>query len=151
MKVEESIIINRSPDEVFAFFDNRSNDKRWMESVVESEWLDPSAQTGNGRRGRMVMDAMGRREFVDEVTDYEPGRMVAHRSVSDSMVIHTACIAEPYNDVCRVTVTYEPERLPGGLLGKLMAPVTRRVVRRNYKADLRRLKDILEADETAEV
>ncbi len=151
MKVEESIIINRSPDEVFAFFDNRSNDKRWMASVVESEWLDPSAQTGSGRRGRMVMDAMGRREFVDEVTDYEPGRMVAHRSVSDSMVIHTACIAEPYNDVCRVTVTYEPERLPGGLFGKLMAPVTRRVVRRNYKADLRRLKDILEADETAEV
>jgi hypothetical protein len=30
---------------------------------------------------RMVMQAMGRREFLDEVTEYEPGRRIAHRSV----------------------------------------------------------------------
>ncbi len=40
----------------------------------------------------------------------------------------------------------EPERLPGGVLGRMMAPLTSRIVRRNYRADLARLKDILEAE-----
>jgi hypothetical protein len=31
----------------------------WMASVTESEWLDPAAPMGVGRRGRMVMNAMG--------------------------------------------------------------------------------------------
>jgi hypothetical protein len=34
MRVEESITINRSADEVFAFFDDRRNDSRWMGSVA---------------------------------------------------------------------------------------------------------------------
>lgn len=149
MKVEESIVIHRSPEEVFAFFNDRANDERWMASVVESEWHDPAAPTSVGRRGRMVMNAMGRREFIDEVTEYEPGRLVAHRSVSGPMVIHTACIAEPAGEGCRVTVTYEPERLPGGVFGRMMAPLTSRIVRRNYRADLVRLKDIVETEASA--
>lgn len=63
-----------------------------MAPVEESEWLDPGESIRLGRRGRMVMQAMGLREFIDEVTEYEPGRKVAHRSESDSMVIRTACI-----------------------------------------------------------
>lgn len=147
MTVEESIVVDRPAEEVFEFFDRRANDVRWMDSVLESEWLDDSDTTSEGRRGRMVMDAMGRREFIDEVTDYEPGRRVAHRSVSEDMVIHTACIAEPVEGGCRVTVTFEPERLPGGWLGRLLEPVTSAMVRRNYREDLARLKEILENEE----
>lgn len=151
MKVEESIDVHRSPEEVFAFFNKRTNDKRWMASVVESEWLDPAAPTGVGSRGRMVMKLFPGRHtaFIDEVTEYEPGRLVAHRSVSGPMVIHTACIAEPAGEGSRVTVTYEPERLPGGVLGRMMAPLMSRTVRRNFRADLARLKDILEAKASA--
>jgi uncharacterized membrane protein len=146
MRVEESIIIDRPPEEVFGFFTVRTNDPVWMASVTESEWLDPAAPMGVGRRGRMVMKAMGRREFLDEVTEYEPGRRIAHRSVSGPMAIYTACIAQPTGDGCRATVLYEPERLPGGFLGRLTAPLTARIVRRNFRADLARLKDILEAE-----
>jgi hypothetical protein len=77
MRVEESIYIERPADEVFAFFDDRRNDGRWMATVHESEWIDLGEQTAIGRRGRMVMDAMGTREFTDVVTAYEPGREVA--------------------------------------------------------------------------
>lgn len=146
MRVEESIIIDRSPDEVFGFISVRTNDPVWMASVTESEWLDPAAPMGVGRRGRMVMKAMGRREFLDEVTDYEPGRRIAHRSVSGPMEIHTACIAEPAGSGCRTTVLYEPRRLPGGVVGRMTAPLTARIVRHNFRADLVRLKDILEAE-----
>jgi uncharacterized membrane protein len=81
MPVEESIIIDRPAEAVFEFLLVRTNDRVWMASVTESEWLDPAEPMGVGRRGRMVMQAMGRREFLDEVTEYEPGRRIAHRSV----------------------------------------------------------------------
>jgi hypothetical protein len=41
---------------------------------------------------------------------------------------------------------YQPERLPGGVMGRLTAPLTARIVRRNFRADLARLKHILEAE-----
>jgi uncharacterized membrane protein len=146
MRVEESIIIDRPAEEVFAFISDRANDPVWMKSVTESEWLDPAEPLGIGRRGRMVMQAMGRREFLDEVTEYEPGRRIAHRSVAGPMQLHTACIAQPAGTGCRATVLYEPERLPGRMLGRMTAPLTARIVRRNFRADLARLKDLLEAE-----
>jgi len=146
MRVEESILIDRPPEEVFGFLSVRTNDPVWMASVTESEWLDPAAPMGVGRRGRMVMQAMGRREFLDEVTEYEPGRRIAHRSVAGPMVIHTACLAEPVGSGCRATVLYEPERLPGGVVGRLTAPLTARILRRTFRADLARLKELLEAE-----
>ena len=145
MRVEESIFIDRPPEAVFGFLSVRSNDPVWMASVTESEWLDPAAPMGVGRRGRMVMQAMGRREFLDAVTEFEPGRRIAHRSVAGPMEILTAC-AEPAGAGCRATVVYEPLRLPGGVVGRLLAPLTAGIVRRNFRADLARLKDILEAE-----
>src|SRR3989337_2984334 len=70
MKVEESIVINRSPEEVFAFLAVRRNDPVWMAAVVESEWLEPAAGDRDapleiGRRGRMVMKNIGGRRGGD--------------------------------------------------------------------------------------
>lgn len=146
MRIEESTIIERPPEEVFAFFDDRRNDSRWMKDVVSSEWIDGEGPTALGRRGRMVMYAPRLTEFEDEVTEYEPGRRVGHRSVSDSMVIFTACYADPVPGGTRATVVFEPERLPGGPFGKLAAPFVARTVRRNYRGYLARLKKILEGD-----
>src|SRR4029453_12904378 len=145
MRVEDSIVIDRTAEEVFGFLSVRANDPVWMASVTESEWLDPAEPMGVGRRGRMVIQAIGRREFLDEVTESEPGRRIAHRSVAGPMVIHTAWRAEPAGSGCRATVRYEPERVPGGVVGRLTAPLTARIVRRTFRADLARLKDILEA------
>jgi uncharacterized membrane protein len=146
MRVEESIFIDSPPEAVFGFLSVRSNDPVWMASLTESEWLDPAAPMGVGRRGRMVMKAMGRREFLDAVTEYEPGRRIAHHSVAGAMEIRTACIAEPAGTGCRATVLYEPLRLRGGAVGRLTSPLTARIIRRNFRADLARLKDLLEAE-----
>jgi hypothetical protein len=87
MRVEESIIIDRPAEDVFGFLSVRTNDP---------------------------VQAIGRREFLDEGTEYEPGRRIAHRLVAGPMVIHTACLAEPAGSGCRATVLYEPECFPGG-------------------------------------
>jgi uncharacterized protein YndB with AHSA1/START domain len=152
MKVEKSIIINRSPEDVFAFLSARKNDRLWMATVLESEWLEPAAQDADapmaiGRRGRMVMKNMGRRaEYVDEVTEYEPGRRIAHRTVEGPIQLNTACLTEPAGDGCRATVLAETDNFAGGPLGKLVTPIFAGFVRRGFRADLTRLKDILETD-----
>jgi hypothetical protein len=152
MKIEESIIINRSPEDVFAFLAVRKNDPVWMAAVVESEWLNPVARDtdapmGVGRRGRMVMKNMGRRqEYVDEVTDYEPGRRIAHRTVEGPIQLNTACLTEPASDGCRATVVGETDNFIGGPFGKLANPIVARLVSRGFRADLVKLKDILEAE-----
>jgi uncharacterized membrane protein len=149
MRIEESITIKRPPEEVFAFFTDRDNDSQWMETVVSSEWLDEEGATSLGRRGRIVMHAPRLTEFQDEVTEYEPGRRVGHRMVSSSMIMFTACYADPVPGGTRATVVFEPERLPGGLFGKLTAPFVAHTVRRNYRADLARLKQILEGSDVS--
>lgn len=152
MEVEESVIIHRLPQDVFAFLEVRSNDAAWMASVVESEWLnptapDPAAPIGVGRRGRMVMKLPGRQaEFIDEVTEYQPGRRIAHRTVSGPIPLNTACICEQAGDGCRTTVVGATERLPGGLFGRIAAPLVALVIRRGFKADLARPKKILESE-----
>lgn len=144
MRIEESIIVDRNPEEVFAFFDERSNDSRWMSSVIESEWIDPEVSTQLGRRGRMVMNAMGTREFRDEVVEYEPDHKVAHLSTSGPMVIYSACMTETTAAGTRVTMVIEPRQLPGGPLGKLVAPFVGKGMARGTRDDLKRLKTLLE-------
>jgi uncharacterized membrane protein len=46
MRVEESIVIDRPPEQVFEFLSVRTNDPVWMASVTVSEWLDPAAPMG---------------------------------------------------------------------------------------------------------
>ncbi len=151
-RIEESTVINRPSDEVFHYLATRSHDSEWMVSVRESEWLDAvdpgaSETVSIGRRGRMVMDVNGRTvEFIDEVTDYQPGRAVAHRTVEGPFPLNTACICEPTPQGCRATVVGEADRRFGGVFAPLVEPFVARGVRRGFKADLARLKSILEAD-----
>jgi uncharacterized membrane protein len=151
-RIEESIVINRPCDEVFAYLETRSNDPSWMVSVLESEWLDSAtadsaARIGVGRRGRMVMKIQGRRnEFIDEVTEYEPGQRIAHRTVEGPFPLNTACICEPEEAGCRATVVGEADRLVGGVFGRLVEPFVAFGIRRSFKADLARLKEILETE-----
>jgi uncharacterized membrane protein len=151
-RIEESIVINRPCDEVFEYLATRSNDPEWMVSVLESQWLDDagpgsSERASIGRRGRMVMKVQRRRiEFIDEVTDYQPGRVIAHRTVEGPFPLNTACSCDPTPGGCRATVVGEADRPIGGFFAPLVEPFVARGVRRGFKADLARLKNILEAE-----
>jgi uncharacterized membrane protein len=141
MRVEASIVIDRSPDDVFAFLAVRENDPVWMSAVEESNWLDPSARVAVGRRGRMTLKMFDRRmEYVDEVTVFEPGRRIAHRTVEGAFQLSTACLCEPDGDSCRTTVVAEAEKM----FGRFVDPLVARLMRRGFRKDLVKLKSILE-------
>jgi uncharacterized membrane protein len=150
-RIAESIIINRPCEQVFSYLEDRVNDPSWMVSVRESHWLDTGGTgapgpTGIGRRGRMVMRIQGRTvEFIDEVSEYEPGRRIAHRTVKGPFPLNTACVCDPVAGGCRATVVGEAERLVRGPFGWLVEPLVARSVRRSFRADLARLKQLLEA------
>ena len=144
MKVEASINSNRSPEDVFAFLSVRKNDSLWMASVLESEWEDPSATLRVGRRGRMVMKFLGRRlEFIDEVTEYESGRRIAHRMVEGPFHLNTACLCGSERGGCTTTVVAHAERM----LGRWVDPLVAKLMHRGFKSDLARLKGILESQQ----
>jgi magnesium-protoporphyrin O-methyltransferase len=148
MRVEQSAIIRRTPDEVFTFLENRANDTAWMKSVMQSEWLDSSGAARVGRRGRMVIKIFGRRnKFIDEVTEYVPGRRIAHRTVEGPFPLATACICEPAEQGCVATVVGELDRIPGGWAGRVAAPFVGRIIQRGFKADLARLKALIEPND----
>lgn len=147
MRIEESIAIDRTPEDVFGYLARRSNDSAWMASVLNSDWLDPDAPLGIGRRGRMVQKMFGRRsEYIDEVSEYEPGRRIAHRTVEGPIQLDTACITEPADGGTRVTVVAETETFVRGVFGRVANPLVARLVRRSFKADLVRLQGILQSE-----
>jgi hypothetical protein len=94
----------------------------------------------------MVMKIRGRNEkFIDEVTEYIPGRKIAHRTVEGPFLLNTACLCKPAGDGCRATVMSEAENLVKGFFGLFMNPFIEWGIRRSFKADLARLKEILES------
>jgi uncharacterized membrane protein len=147
MRIEESILINRPPTEVFGYLADREHDAVWMGSVVESEWLDVAAPLSVGRRGRMVLKILGRRtEALDEVSEIVPGERIAHRTVQGTFLLNTACLTRLEGGGTRTTVVAEAESLVGGKAGRVADPLIARLMRRGFRADLRRLKKILEAE-----
>ena len=147
MRIEQSVIIHCARENVFAFLEHRANDAVWMKTVTESEWLDQGTSLRVGRRGRMVMKVLGwRTEFVDEVIEYVPGHRIGHRTIEGPLPLITACICESAEGGCRATVVAELERIPGGPLGRLAMALFEPMLRRGFKADLSRLKALLEQD-----
>ena len=93
----------------------------------------------------MVIKIVGRRtRFIDEVTEYVPGRRIAHRTIEGPFPLNTACICEPAEHGCLATIVGELDRMPGGWIGTLTTPFVGRIIQHGFKADLARLKALLE-------
>ncbi len=142
--VTAEIKIGRARGEVAIYATDASNDPLWIGGVVESGVLSD----GPLRQGTRVARAakfLGRRiQYVNEVTEYDPGVRLVMKSV-----------AGPFP----MTVSYEFEEAEGGTLArihvcgeaegffKLAAPVLAGFVRRSITRDLKTLKRLLEMPE----
>jgi hypothetical protein len=138
--VEQAIA--RPREEVAGFAMDPRNDRRWIGALSEVRTLTD----GPVRRGTQVQRVarfLGRRiEYVNEITELEPGRRLAMRSVKAPFPLR---------------VTYEFEDAPGGgslarirtggETGRyyaLAGPLLSAMVKRGVARDLRALKQALE-------
>jgi hypothetical protein len=68
---ERTLVVERSPEEVFDYLSNPANDVDWRESTMEADWVtDPPP--GIGSRFKSVDKFLGRRfQYTSEITRWD--------------------------------------------------------------------------------
>ena len=142
LKLDLSIVINRPVEEVFAFLSNPENGPKWTSSIAEVE-ITSQGPIGVGTTYRSVRTALGRRlEIEFEITEYEPNRRYATKSISGPFPSESKVTFERVAGGTRVSGTLMGE--PGGFF-KLAEPLLVSMMKRQYEADLANLRDLMEA------
>ena len=146
--VETSIAINKSPEELYAFWRDFKNLPIFMknlESVTEMDrWNSHWVVKGLGG-ARVEWDA--------EVYNEEENKLIAWRSLENADVVNAGSVRfekapEGHGTYVRVTMNYNP---PAGKLGATVAQLLGTEPLQLIKEDLRRLKQVLEAGEIATI
>jgi uncharacterized membrane protein len=141
--VYESIIINRPPAELFSFWRDFSNLPRFMEHLQDVQVLSPtrSVWTAKAPIGTRV-------KWEAEVINEIDGELIGWQSTANADVATAGSVrfvpAMGGGTEIIVHLQYEP---PAGKLGSLVASVFGEEPSQQIRADLRRLKEILETGE----
>lgn len=140
-RAEHSVVIERPPDEVFAYLSDPRHLPEWQASTLEAT-QEPAGAMEAGTRIREVRKFLGKRmESVMEVTVYEPGKELSLKAVSGPIPFDVHQTLAPVGAGTRIDVVLEGE--PGGFF-KLAEPLVVRAVERELQNNCSTLKDILE-------
>lgn len=146
--VETSVAINKSPEELYAFwreFKNLPVFMKNLESVTETDrWNSHWVVKGLGG-ARVEWDA--------EVYNEEENKLIAWRSLEKADIVNAGSVRfekapEGHGTYVRVTMNYNP---PAGKLGATLAQLLGTEPLQLIKEDLRRLKQIMETGEIATI
>jgi hypothetical protein len=141
IKVETNVVINRPPEEIFAYISNFENNPEWQSGMQEATFTSEGS-LGVGSTYAQVAKFLGRRiESTFEVIGYEPKRMVKATSTSGSFPITFARLVEPVEGGTQVAAIIEGDA--SGFF-KLAEPLLAWMVKRSVDADYANLKHILE-------
>ncbi|HYB97900.1 MAG TPA: SRPBCC family protein [Candidatus Limnocylindrales bacterium] len=146
IKVERSIVIERSPEELYRFWRNFENLPRFMDHL-ESVHVDPdgvSHWTATGPAGTSF-------HWQAEVYNEKENEMIAWRSLPGSDVDHAGSVHfEPSAQVgatcVRVYLKYDP---PAGLVGAAVARLFGEEPGQQIEEDLQTLKRVMESADWA--
>jgi uncharacterized protein YndB with AHSA1/START domain len=146
LRVEASVEIARSPEDVFAFACEIDKLPLWLTGIIEAKQITEGAFQ-KGTEFEHVHTFLGKRFTARyETTEYEADRRIAFRSISGPIDLETWVTYERVNGGTRVRQVVEGD--PRGFF-KVAEPVLVKLVGRQLKGSLENLKDILEADGAA--
>jgi uncharacterized protein YndB with AHSA1/START domain len=142
MRIEESVEINRPLEEVFDYVANHENLPEWSGIVLEVQ-KETEGQLQEGDRFTVVAKFLGRRfETPFEVSAHQPPRRHSDRSMGGPFEQeYTYTFEETAGSGTRFTQVAEGE--PEGFF-RLAGPLLEIAGRRQFRADLQTLKDLLE-------
>jgi uncharacterized membrane protein len=143
-RTEHTVVVERPPDEVFAFLTDLASVPEWQSGAVEVRQLEREPSIGVGTKYVEVLKFLGRQfEATIEVTEYEPGRRFSIKTLSGPIPFQVEHTLEPSNGGgTRLRVTLEGE--PGGLF-KIAEPLVMRNAQRQVANDFATLKRLVEA------
>jgi uncharacterized protein YndB with AHSA1/START domain len=146
MHVEESVEINRPPEEVFDYVANRENLPEWSGPIQEVRKETQSSLVEEGARFTTLAKFLGRSfETPFEVIVHDPPRRHTDRSTGGPFSQEYTHIFEEV-EVGRTRLTEVTEGEPGGFF-RLAGPLLEMAGRRQFRADLETLRDLLEAQD----
>jgi uncharacterized membrane protein len=144
VKVEKTVTINRSPEELFQFWRNLENLPRFMRH------LESVRNLGNKRSHWVARGPLGYRVEWDAVIHTErPNELLSWRSLGGSEVdtagsVHFTRAPGGRGTEVRVVLKYDP---PGGKFGAAVARLFGASAEQEIQEDLRRFKQGTEAGE----
>lgn len=141
VQVDESVTIQRSPEELYRHWRNFRNLPRIMRHLVSVE------ERGNGRSHWVAQGPTGNVEWDAEIIKDEPNELISWKSLEDSQVATTGSVhfqPAPGNrgTEVRVVLRYNP---PAGRLGAAVAWLAGKDPKAQIREDLRSLKQVMEA------
>ena len=139
--VVTEIVIARPRAEVAAFACDPDNATRWYENIESVEWRTPPPLTV-GTRLEFVARFLGRRlAYTYEVREHVAGERFVMSTAQGPFPMETTYTFEDAPGGSRMTLRNRGE--PSGF-AKVGAPLMERAMRRANRADLRRIKEVLE-------
>jgi uncharacterized membrane protein len=139
-RVDQSVTINKSPEELFQFWRRLENLPRFMTHVKSVK------QTGGNRSHWVVEGPVGNVEWDALIITETPNEMIAWKSLEGSTVdtagsVHFA--RAPGGTEVKVELKYN---LPLGQVGAAVAWLLGQDPARQVREDLHRLKQLMESD-----
>jgi uncharacterized protein YndB with AHSA1/START domain len=138
---ENTVMIARPIEDVFAFLSDLENVPKWNYAIVETRKVS-AGPVGVGTVYHQVRSVPSRSEERLEITAYTPPRKLALQGQLGPFRSRLFYALDATPEGTRVTNTVEVElRGPGRLLARVAVPRVREAV----AANLRKLKELLEA------
>jgi uncharacterized membrane protein len=141
VRLEASITVNRMAEELYAYWRDFTHAPNYMDRILSVRaWDDRrSVWTAEGPRGATV-------EWTSEVTEDEPNRRIAWRSLPGSDLPNRGSVEFIPGRIGETTVRHTLElEPPGGLVGEAIARLLHDWTEEMMEADLRRFKTLMEA------
>jgi len=145
--VETSILINRSPSDLYSFWRDFKNLPRFMKNLESVTVIDEqrSHWTVKGISGTSF-------EWDAEIYNEIPGQLISWRSTENADVVNAGTVrfeeAGERGTNVRITLNYNP---PGGVVGATVTELFGNKIESAIKDDLRRFKQLMETGEVATI
>jgi uncharacterized membrane protein len=139
-----STMIYRPVKQVFDFVSAPENDFQWQYGTLAAARL-PDGVDRLGSFFRTIGHLLGQRmQGIFEVTEYEPNRKYAFRSISGPLHVQTCYTFEVASDSTRISITTQAHAVN---LFEMNERLLERKMKKQLKENLTLLKDLLEAKE----
>ena len=144
LKLEERVIINRPPAEIYSFWRRFENLPRFMRHI------DSVTESGRGTSHWRLKTSHGKAyEWDARLIEDKPGQMISWQSLEGADVDNAGSVwfiptADGTGTEVKVSMKYSP---PGGKLGIALAKFFGDSAEKEMAEDLHRLKILLEAGE----
>jgi uncharacterized membrane protein len=143
--IVDSIEINRTPADVFAYYEDLAKHGEWQQQIV-SVHLETDGPTRVGSRATDTRRLPGgTRDIRYEISEHDAPHKSAFRGVSGPIRPLGSVTIEPLDGGARSKLTLEFE-LKGHGVGVLFAPLARANARKAIPKSHQRLKEILERE-----